>query len=93
MDEIPLTIGVPDAVLDDLDRRLEATRWPGEIPGRTGTTASIRAMCRSWYTGAPASIGKRRKGASTPSITIRPSLRGSEYTSSTSQARVPIPCR
>ena len=33
MDEIPLTIEVPDAVLDDLDRRLEATRWPGEIPG------------------------------------------------------------
>src|SRR5262245_37276906 len=33
MDEIALTIEVPDAVLDDLDRRLEATRWPGEIPG------------------------------------------------------------
>ena len=33
MDEIPLTIDVPDAVLDDLDRRLEATRWPDEIPG------------------------------------------------------------
>ena len=31
MDEIPLTIEVPDAVLDDLDRRLETTRWPGEI--------------------------------------------------------------
>ena len=36
MDEIPLTIEVPDAVLDDLDRRLEATRWPGEIPGGLG---------------------------------------------------------
>src|SRR5215813_12615668 len=33
MDEIPLTIEVPDAVLGDLHRRLEATRWPGEIPG------------------------------------------------------------
>jgi pimeloyl-ACP methyl ester carboxylesterase len=33
MDAIPLTIGVPDAVLDDLDRRLQATRWPGEIEG------------------------------------------------------------
>jgi pimeloyl-ACP methyl ester carboxylesterase len=32
MDAIPLTIEVPNAVLDDLDRRLEATRWPGEIP-------------------------------------------------------------
>ena len=27
------TIEVPDAVLDDLYRRLETTRWPGEIPG------------------------------------------------------------
>jgi pimeloyl-ACP methyl ester carboxylesterase len=33
MEELPLTIEVPDAVLDDLDRRLEATRWPGEISG------------------------------------------------------------
>jgi pimeloyl-ACP methyl ester carboxylesterase len=33
MDAIPLTIGVPNTVLDDLDRRLEATRWPGEIHG------------------------------------------------------------
>jgi len=33
MDVKPFTIEVPDAVLDDLRRRLEATRWPGEIPG------------------------------------------------------------
>ena len=29
----PFTIDVPDAVLDDLRRRLEQTRWPDEIPG------------------------------------------------------------
>src|SRR5215831_4405008 len=33
MDVQPFTIKVPDAILDDLYRRLEATRWPGEIPG------------------------------------------------------------
>src|SRR5437667_11757364 len=33
MEVTPFTIEVPDAVLDDLSRRLEATRWPGEIPG------------------------------------------------------------
>jgi pimeloyl-ACP methyl ester carboxylesterase len=33
MEVKPFTIEVPDAVLDDLRRRLEATRWPGEIPG------------------------------------------------------------
>jgi pimeloyl-ACP methyl ester carboxylesterase len=32
MDVQPFTITVPDAVLDDLRRRLAATRWPGEIP-------------------------------------------------------------
>lgn len=32
MDVQPFTIQVPDAVLDDLQRRLAATRWSGEIP-------------------------------------------------------------
>jgi pimeloyl-ACP methyl ester carboxylesterase len=30
---LPFTIAVPEAVLDDLRQRLEATRWPDEIPG------------------------------------------------------------
>jgi len=33
MDIQPFTIQIPDAVLDDLQQRLAATRWPGEIPG------------------------------------------------------------
>jgi epoxide hydrolase len=33
MDVKPFTIEVPDAILDDLHCRLEATRWPGEMPG------------------------------------------------------------
>ena len=33
MDVKPFTIAVPDAALDDLRRRLEAARWPGEILG------------------------------------------------------------
>jgi epoxide hydrolase len=33
MDVKPFAIEVADAAFDDLDRRLKATRWPGEIPG------------------------------------------------------------
>lgn len=33
MDVTPFTLEVADAVLDDLYRRLQATRWPAEIPG------------------------------------------------------------
>jgi hypothetical protein len=33
MDVQPCTIQIPDTLVDDLRRRLEATRWPGEIPG------------------------------------------------------------
>jgi pimeloyl-ACP methyl ester carboxylesterase len=33
MDIRPFRGEIPDAVLDDLSRRLQATRWPGEIPG------------------------------------------------------------
>jgi len=29
MDIQPFTIQIPDAVLDDLQQRLAATRWPG----------------------------------------------------------------
>ena len=29
----PFRIQVPEAVLEDLKRRLERTRWPEEIPG------------------------------------------------------------
>ena len=54
MDEIPLTIEVPDAVLDDLDRRLEATRWPGEIPGSDwdyGTSQGyVQELVEYWRT-------------------------------------------
>lgn len=30
---VPFRITVPDAVLQDLDRRLAATRFPDELPG------------------------------------------------------------
>jgi len=33
MEVTPFTINIPDAVLDDLRRRLELTRWPGDSPG------------------------------------------------------------
>jgi pimeloyl-ACP methyl ester carboxylesterase len=54
MDEIPLTIEVPDAVLDDLDRRLEATRWPSEILGSDwdyGTSQGyVQELVEYWRT-------------------------------------------
>jgi hypothetical protein len=32
----PFRIDIPQAALDDLHRRLEATRWPSELPGVGG---------------------------------------------------------
>jgi pimeloyl-ACP methyl ester carboxylesterase len=54
MNEISLTIEVPDAVLDDLDRRLETIRWPGEIPGSDwdyGTSLGyVQELVEYWRT-------------------------------------------
>ena len=33
MDVQPFKVQVPDAVLEDLQKRLERTRWPDEVPG------------------------------------------------------------
>lgn len=50
----PFTIDIPDAVLDDLQRRLELTRWPGEIPGADwdyGTNLDyLRELMAYWRT-------------------------------------------
>jgi microsomal epoxide hydrolase len=50
----PFTIDTPQAVLDDLRRRLDHTRWPDEIPGnnwRYGTElAYLKELCESWKT-------------------------------------------
>jgi len=50
----PYRIDVPQAVLDDLKRRLEMTRWPEAIPG-TGwdygaDPGYIRELCEYWRT-------------------------------------------
>jgi pimeloyl-ACP methyl ester carboxylesterase len=50
----PFTIQVPDAVLDDLNRRLEATRWPDEIRGSGWDYGSnlgyVRELVEYWRT-------------------------------------------
>jgi len=50
----PFTIQIPDAVLDDLQRRLAATRWSGEIPGSAwdyGTNlAYLQGLVDYWRT-------------------------------------------
>ena len=33
MDVQPFTISVPQTALDDLQNRLERSRWPDELPG------------------------------------------------------------
>ena len=35
----PMTIDVPQPVLDDLRERLRRTRWPNEVPGATSSRA------------------------------------------------------
>lgn len=48
----PFAIDVPEAVLDDLHRRLQATRWPSVVPGSHwdyGVDAEyLRRICTYW---------------------------------------------
>ncbi|MFE7136085.1 epoxide hydrolase family protein [Streptomyces sp. NPDC057638] len=51
----PFRIDIPQAHLDDLHRRLEATRWPGELPG-TGWERGVpqdylKELAAYWRTG------------------------------------------
>lgn len=54
MDIQPFTIQIPDAVLEDLQRRLAATRWPGEIPGSAwdygSNLAYVQELTEYWRT-------------------------------------------
>jgi pimeloyl-ACP methyl ester carboxylesterase len=49
----PFQIVVEDSVLEDLKRRLRATRWPDQIPGeswRHGTDLEyLKALCGYWH--------------------------------------------
>jgi microsomal epoxide hydrolase len=51
----PYRIEVPDAVLEDLARRLAATRWPEPIPGAGwaygADLAYLRELCAYWASG------------------------------------------
>ncbi|MFI9328679.1 epoxide hydrolase family protein [Kitasatospora sp. NPDC052868] len=51
----PFRIDVPQAALDDLDRRLAATRWPGELPGtgwqRGVPQGYLKELAEYWRTG------------------------------------------
>jgi len=51
----PFRISVPQAVLDDLDRRLDQARWPAELPGvgwSRGTPLQyLKDLVRYWRTG------------------------------------------
>jgi epoxide hydrolase len=51
----PFHIDVPQAGLDDLNRRLAATRWPGDLPGtgweRGVPLGYLRELAEYWRTG------------------------------------------
>ncbi|MFJ6381071.1 epoxide hydrolase family protein [Kitasatospora sp. NPDC092039] len=51
----PFRIDVPQEALDDLDRRLAATRWPGELPGvgwqRGVPLDYLKDLAEYWRTG------------------------------------------
>jgi epoxide hydrolase len=51
----PFRIDVPQADLDDLQRRLAATRWPDELPGAAREygigLADVRGLARYWQDG------------------------------------------
>ncbi len=51
-DIVPTRIEVPDAVLSDLQARLNATRWPDELGDATGRwglpLATLKRICDSW---------------------------------------------
>ncbi len=51
----PFQIAVPEAALDDLNRRLAATRWPEALPNRDwkyGTDPTyLRELCAYWRGG------------------------------------------
>jgi epoxide hydrolase len=48
----PFTIDVPQSVLDDLNRRLDATRWPEPLPGegweRGANLDYVKELCAYW---------------------------------------------
>src|SRR3712207_9403956 len=50
----PFTVQIPDGALDDLRRRLTATRWPSrELVGDRSQgvqLATMQALCRYWAT-------------------------------------------
>ncbi|OJH36586.1 epoxide hydrolase family protein [Cystobacter ferrugineus] len=52
MSSRPYRIHVPDAVLSDLHRRLDATRWPEPLPGgaweRGADVSYVRELCEYW---------------------------------------------
>jgi epoxide hydrolase len=51
----PFRIAIPDTDLEDLNRRLAATRWPEELPGVGWTygipTGYVRELAEYWRTG------------------------------------------
>jgi pimeloyl-ACP methyl ester carboxylesterase len=63
----PFRIDIPQADLDDLKRRLAATRWPDEVPGtgwdRGVPLAYLRELAEYWRTGYDWRAAERRLNA------------------------------
>ena len=61
---LPFRIDVPDAVIDDLHRRLDATIWPTVIDSadwsRGAGLATVEALCDEWRYGFDWRVHERR---------------------------------
>jgi hypothetical protein len=56
----PFRVNVPQAALDDLRRRIQATRWPDKETVADRRRVCRWPRCRSWFsTGAAAMTGAR----------------------------------
>ena len=49
----PFVIDIPDETINHLNRRLQDTRWPDEIPGSSwdygSNLAYVRELCEYWH--------------------------------------------
>jgi hypothetical protein len=90
----PFRIEVPQGELDDLRRRIAATRWPSrELVGDRSQgvqLAAVRELARYWQTDHDWRAGEARLNA-LPQSTTRST--GWTSTSSTCAHRTPVRCR
>ena len=91
----PFRVAIPQADLDDLHRRIAATRWPERetVPDASQGVqlATMQALARYWADRAR--LAQRARRGSTPCRSSSPRSTGSTSTSSTSARSTRTRCR